>query len=327
MANVIFKTGTRAQYNALAVKDTNTLYWLIDTMELFKGDVLFGKGANAAADASGLMSPEDKKKLDQISGAGILNLTPTDSSIIISDVEGGKSVGVQISKEANNAIVLKADGLYANTVGQAEIPEYRMEKQAVAADGFSATYKLKKISGQVSTYVGDDINIPKDLVIQSGSVKTVTEENVPYAGAAIGDAYIDIVLSDPSSSHIYIPAKGIVDVSNKVDKIIDNADGSRSMVWNEASGGGAMFTHSDKSQSFVGVSDGGLTGMMAQIYADKQDETGKWVGSRINVYHDRIYYTSLADKAAGKENNDVSCEIATKGDVAKVAESIVWQEM
>lgn len=327
MANVIFKTGTRAQYEKISVKDANTLYWLIDTKELFKGDQLFGTGANASNSVSGLMSAEDKAKLDQLSGSGILNLTATDASVIVNDIDGGKSIGVQISKEPDNAIVLKTDGLYVNASSTAEIPEYIIEKQKNAEDGYSATYRLKRTIAGESAFVGDSINIPKDLVIQSGSVKIVTEENVPYAGAVIGDTYIDIVLNDPASSHIYIPAKGLVDLSNKVDKVIDNVDGSRSMVWNEASGGGAMFTHSDKSQSFVGVSDGGLTGMMAQIYADKQDEHGKWLGSRINVYHDHIYYTSLADKTAGKENNDASCEIATKGDIEKVAAAIMWQEM
>lgn len=33
MANVIFKQGTRAQYDAIATKDVNTLYWLTDTQE------------------------------------------------------------------------------------------------------------------------------------------------------------------------------------------------------------------------------------------------------------------------------------------------------
>ena len=39
--NVIFKVGTKALYNALEQKDTNTLYWLTDTKEIYKGDTLF----------------------------------------------------------------------------------------------------------------------------------------------------------------------------------------------------------------------------------------------------------------------------------------------
>lgn len=66
MANVIFKVGTKAQYNALETKDTNTLYWLTDVLELYKGEALYGTGAEATNLASGLMSAADKAKLDTI---------------------------------------------------------------------------------------------------------------------------------------------------------------------------------------------------------------------------------------------------------------------
>lgn len=39
MAQVLFKYGTRAQYNALAEKQSNALYFLTDTNELYRGDV------------------------------------------------------------------------------------------------------------------------------------------------------------------------------------------------------------------------------------------------------------------------------------------------
>lgn len=41
MANVIFKVGTKALFDALEQKDTNTLYWLEDVQELYKGNLLF----------------------------------------------------------------------------------------------------------------------------------------------------------------------------------------------------------------------------------------------------------------------------------------------
>lgn len=321
MANVIFKFGTRAQYEALATKDQNTLYWLSDTQELMKGLTCFGKGAAATKEAAGLMSPEDKALLEQLAQGGIFNLTPVDASVVVSDTEGGKAIGVQLSKVESNILKLKDDGLYV--AGS----DYTIERMGDATEGYSTTYRLKKTVEGVTTYVGDEINIPKDIMLKSGSLETVAEADVPYAGAVVGDPYIDLVLNDPDSTHIYIPVKGIVDVSNKVDKLIKNADGSEAMIFNEASGGGSMFRHTDGSQSYVGVSDGGMGGMMAQIYADKQKEDGSWVGSRLNVYHDAIYYTSLEDKEAGKENNDADCEIATKGDVAAVAQALAWQEM
>ena len=113
MANVIFKTGTRAQYNALVNKDANTLYWLTDTQELYKGEKLFGVGANATSSVAGLMSPEDKAILDSLVNSGGLNLTPIDSSIVISSDDGGASIGVNISADADNLITLKENGLFA----------------------------------------------------------------------------------------------------------------------------------------------------------------------------------------------------------------------
>jgi hypothetical protein len=113
MANVIFKFGTRAQYDALSVKDANTLYWLTDTSELMKGEVCYGKGSTATAQAAGLMSPEDKKKLDEMSANGILDLVATDASVIIAGTEsGGTQIGVQLSAEEGNILSLREDGLF-----------------------------------------------------------------------------------------------------------------------------------------------------------------------------------------------------------------------
>lgn len=209
MANVIFKTGTKAQYDALATKDANTLYWLTDVLELRKGEALYGKGADATNLASGLMSAADKAKLDALSAGGTANLTAVDASVVITSGEDGSKIGVQLSKETGNALKLKADGLFVPEAPGAV--EFSIEKQANAADGYSATYKLKRTEGDSVTYVGDEINLPKSMILQSGTLGTVTEANKPYAGAEVGDPYIDLVLSDASSTHIYVPVKGIVD--------------------------------------------------------------------------------------------------------------------
>lgn len=333
MANVIFKVGTKVLFEALEQKDTNTLYWLEDVQELYKGNLLFATGKAASQTAAGLMSAEDKAKLDSISeGGAVANLTPVDASVVIADGESGaKTIGVQISKESGNTIILKADGLYAAGGSTAVMPEYAIEKQGEATDGYSATYRLKKTVDGEATYVGDAINIPKDMVVQSGSIKTVTEANQPYEGAAIGDTYIDLQLNDAESSHIYIPTKGLIDTSNFVIQEIVNDNGGKAIIINEPTGGGAKYHHQDGTESFVGVNDGGATGMVAQIYADKNVD-GNWIGSRINVYQKGIFYHNAEDKASeGYVADDPNHEIATKGDVAAVqatvselSESLTW---
>lgn len=117
MATVIFKHGTQAKYDALLTKDANTLYWLTDTKRLYKGEVLFGTGATATAAAAGLLSPEDKTKLDAIIESGgtatIVDLVPVDASVIIGGTgDGGKTIGINLSKVDGNALEIKDDGLF-----------------------------------------------------------------------------------------------------------------------------------------------------------------------------------------------------------------------
>lgn len=227
MANVLFKIGTRAQFDAIVTKSETTLYWLSDTQQLYKGDVLFGTGALATQAAAGLLSAEDKAKLDAlVAGGGLSNLTPVDSTIIVTDVEGGgKSIGVAISTEAGNVLVKKGDGLYVDASGSIDVPEYAIEKQEVAEEGYAVSYKLKKTVGGASSYVGHTINIPKDMVLKAATLETVTEVNVPYLGAAIGDPYIHMVFNDASASAINVPVKGLVDTYTAGDgiAIVDNA--------------------------------------------------------------------------------------------------------
>lgn len=208
MANVIFKVGTKAQYDALATKDANTLYWLHDVLELRKGEILYGTGAEATNVASGLMSAADKAKLDAL-GDGTAGLTAIDASVVIASSEGGTTIGVQVSNAEGNAIELKEDGLFVPSVSGAV--EFIIEAQETAETGYSATYKLKRTEGETSTYVGDPINIPKDAVLSGGTYEIVETVDTPYAGAAVGDPYVDLTVANAEQSHIYIPLKGLVD--------------------------------------------------------------------------------------------------------------------
>ena len=237
MANVRFlSVKLRSTFDALETKDSTALYWIEQTQELYKGSVLYGTGALATEKAAGLLSAADYASLKALiaSGGGINNLTAVDGTIVLADgVGGGKSIGVAIAPNDNNALVAVNGGLFVPTVA---IPEYSIEKQSSAEDGFAASYKLKKVvNGEVS-YVGDTINIAKDLVLQSVTLETVVETDVPYVGAVIGDPYICMVFNDIGASNIYVPVKDLVDkfkpgtgisIDNNVIsvKISDNSHG------------------------------------------------------------------------------------------------------
>lgn len=74
----------------------------------------------------------------------------------------------------------------------------------------SSTYAKAYIVKQGTKEIGT-INIPKDMVVSSGSLKTVTSADVPYTGAKVGDKYIDLVIANSSSEHIYIPVSDLID--------------------------------------------------------------------------------------------------------------------
>lgn len=202
----------QATYDTLATKDPLALYWIHDTQRVYKGDKLFGVGIEATTEFAGLMSAADKAALEALkagASTGISNLVPVDGTISITDsADGGKAIGVLVSNNTNNALVATSQGLFVPTVS---VPEYTIEKQAVAEDGYVASYKLKKTADGVESYVGDTINVAKDMVLQSATLEVVTENNVPYTGAVVGDPYIKMVFNDANMSNLYIPVKGLVD--------------------------------------------------------------------------------------------------------------------
>ena len=80
-----------------------------------------------------------------------------------------------------------------------------VEKQATAETGYISTYVIK----QNDVQVGEKINIPKDYLVKSATVETVTTADDPYQGAEVGDKYIDFVINvkegTATDEHIYLP--------------------------------------------------------------------------------------------------------------------------
>jgi hypothetical protein len=153
---------------------------------------------------------------------GLNNLTAVDGTIsLVNTADGGKAIGVAIAPSVGNALVAVDGGLFVPTV---VTPEYTIEKQAIAEDGYSASYRLKKTVGDEVSYVGDTINIAKDLVLKSATLETVVENDVPYAGAVIGDPYIKMVFNNAEASDLYIPVRGLVDTytAGSGIEIVDN---------------------------------------------------------------------------------------------------------
>lgn len=126
-------------------------------------------------------------------------------------------INVDDTAETKQTVKVVIEELKDN-INNISVPEYSV-KETTVTEGYSKTYSLTKDG----TEIGTKINIPKDLVVSNGSVKTVTTANTPYTGAVVGDKYIDIELNDPTQDHIYIPVKELVDVYTAGDGIEINA--------------------------------------------------------------------------------------------------------
>lgn len=86
-----------------------------------------------------------------------------------------------------------------------------VEKQSSAESGYAHTYVVKQNGSQV----GVKINIPKDFLVKSATVKTVTTANNPVSGYVIGDKYLDFVVNSKDNSatdeHLYVLVSDLVD--------------------------------------------------------------------------------------------------------------------
>ena len=119
-----------------------------------------------------------------------------------------------------------AEGVESKTV-------YITETSGSTGDLYSKRYGIYQgaTGSAASPVAGEklaDIDIPKDMVVVSGSVGTVTTPDVPYEGAQVGDKYIDLVIANATSDHIYIPANSLVDIytaeqsASQIQLVIDN---------------------------------------------------------------------------------------------------------
>lgn len=127
----------------------------------------------------------------------VASVTAKDKSVVIGGTATAPTVGVQLSAGTGNALTLASDGLMVTIPAAAE---YSVVKDATAASGYAATYHLTK--GGVN--VGTAINIPKDMVVESGTVVTNP------AGQAAG-TYIKLVLANANEDTLYIPVDTLIE--------------------------------------------------------------------------------------------------------------------
>lgn len=223
-------------------------------------DTVFG--AKAAAEAA----QGDAAAAEAIANKKVASVTAAaNGGITVGGTATAPTVGIKLNPAAGNAASLGADGLMV-TIPEVDIPEYTIAKLATAQSGYIATYELRK----AGTAVGDKINIPKDYLVKSASIKTSTGDGDP-SGFPAGTKYIDFVVNTHDTeagtgtgSHIYLNVEDLVDVytaGNGID-ISDANEVSAKVV---AANGLSVGTDGIK----MGLASGTAAGAMSSAHYTK----------------------------------------------------------
>ncbi len=174
---------------------------------------LYKKIADAAAAAQAAQTAADGK---------VASVSPADHSVKVGGSATEPILKVAISAEGGNALSLAGDGLKV-TIPEIKVAEYSVAKKAEANSGFSATYQLTKDGSPV----GVDIDIPKDMVVSSGTVETYAEGGLP-AGVEKAGTYIVLKLANSDQSTLYIPVDSLIEYvtsgSSPSDMVVINID-------------------------------------------------------------------------------------------------------
>lgn len=166
--------------------------------------------------------------------AKVASVTAADASMTVAGTTTAPTVAVKLDPSADNAIKLNENGLKVE-IGAA--PEYTIVKAENSGD-YAAVYNLTKDG----TIVGASINIPKDMVVKSGSV--------------VGDEIV-LVLNDEAATEIKIPVASLIEY----------------VTSGSATGDMVVVNVSDDHKVTATITDGTIT--LAKLTTEVQTAIGK----------------------------------------------------
>ena len=237
MADVLFKSGTYAEYIGLTTKNDNTIYF-IDNGQIYKGETSYtdqivvvsalpstltaGKVYVNTTDKSvtyydgttstvvipetvgtiGGATPDTNlanvKAIKDFVAAEIAKIpAQVDYTVTITDETAGTG-------EKTKQTIKQGKAGSETEVGTIVVPDLKMEVKATPNDGYLKTYQFTYGTG--STF---EIDIPKDLVVESGEVIVVTDD-APVSGLTNG-TYLKLVIVNQAEP-VYIDVKDLCDV-------------------------------------------------------------------------------------------------------------------
>lgn len=236
---------TAEQYAALASKDQDVFYY-VGGEKLYLGNkeltteaevktavslVNDGTKGNEAlySDLQTLIGTTLPALKAEIEGEVVNTLAAADDSVTVGGTATARTVGVKISSKTGNNLSLETtegeEGLYVNVPTQTDYTVSITKTAGGSKDPYSARYTVT----QTASGLNQNIDIPKDMVVEEGSVADITySEGHLYDGvtdvteiikgeggtatAADAGKYIKLIIANSSSDVLYIAAESLVDV-------------------------------------------------------------------------------------------------------------------
>lgn len=318
MADVNFKYGAYVDYQKLTVKDSNTLYFTTDTLQIFKGATEYTKSVKmvSALPESGqvqgvvYLRTSDftmhayngteyvqltKGAVTTIPASGATDTTvPTTKAVAdyvqdkIAAVTGGKGLFVTDVTYADGKIsVAKGDKpVETELTGLVHAPTYNAETR---------TIKLPIFGGDELT-----INLGKDLVVTSGKYDAKTKE---------------IQLTVTSGDVIKIPVGSLIDIYTGI------ATSSAEVTVNDQNQISVNVKVSAKANNSIVLETDGLYVAVPDAYTKAQaDEKVKAVSDALAEHkNDTVAHVTAAERKTWNEKVDVNQLATAKSEAISTA--------
>lgn len=206
--NVKFAKGSLAGYTGLAVKESDTIYFITDTGALYLGSTKISNMAQLTALETLVGTIPDSVKQDAATfAAWIQNVAKS-----VTDLD--KSLAsVAKSGEAADVTIADAAGNLAATNVEDAITELVTKINGVGTAGAVTVVKSTEVAGVAARYTFSQggqaipnavIDIPKDMVVESGTVITNPE------GKPEG-TYLKLVIANKTEDEIWIPVDTLIE--------------------------------------------------------------------------------------------------------------------
>lgn len=211
MMDVKFLKGTAAEYTELASKNSTTFYYTTDDAQLYLGEIKLSNGSDLTAAIARIAKNEGdittiNTTLATIQGdesveGSVKNLikaakTDLEGQISAVDTKVGSLESLETADKDNIVDAINSVLAAVGTGGTAAV----VTMSESSSEAYAKIYTLK----QGSTTIGN-INIPKDMVVSSGTVE------VDPVGQPAG-TYIVLTLANATNDKLYINVGNLVDI-------------------------------------------------------------------------------------------------------------------